>query len=205
MCTLSLLYGFLKEWQTLIGSILALCAAFLTIRVMRGQIRLDENRHKDLSARRKMAARAQMPDALSDIVTYARNCCVHFLEDGDQPIQPVAALNSLKGVIEFIDDEESERTFKLVSWFQVQNARMKDRSKYKEANLDDSLYDVVLLVAYANSLFDYARNQIGDAESGEPSKNDMHAALRNAISTEIWASNDERLSGLYAHIERRHN
>jgi len=205
MCTLSLFYEFLKEWQTLIGSILALIAAFVTIRVMGRQIRIDENRHKDLLARRKMAARAQMPDALSGIVVYVRECCKYLLEGGDIPSPPIASLNSLKEVIEFIDDKESEKTFTLVSWYQVQNARLISIDKYKKTHLDDLLYDVVLLLAYANYLFEYARNEDENTASEKPSKIEMHTAIKSAISTEIWASDDDRLSGLRAHIDRRHS
>lgn len=119
---------FLKEWQTLIGALIALAAALWTIRIMRNQTNAAEKRHQQQLARKAMAARAQMPDALSEICTYTGSVSGYVLVGNKQdlPVPPIAAVMTLKQVIEHIEDTAAQRTFELVSWYQIQQARVSD-------------------------------------------------------------------------------
>ena len=61
----------LKEWQTLLAGVIALGAAFWTIRTMQKQMADADRRHREQHERRKFSMHAQMPDALSAICAYA--------------------------------------------------------------------------------------------------------------------------------------
>lgn len=67
---LSAAYEWVYRWQTLVGAILALIVAVVTIFVMHGQRRDETDRHREAQRRKKLAARAQMPDALSELSAY---------------------------------------------------------------------------------------------------------------------------------------
>lgn len=113
------------EWQTLVGALLAMLAAWLTIRVMRRQMQAEADRHDKAVRRKGLAARAQMPDALSELGLFVRGCAEHLTgRIGSLPSEPVTATTALKQVIEFIEDGAAARTFELVSWYQVLRSRM---------------------------------------------------------------------------------
>lgn len=219
------IYGFLKDWQTLLGAVLALCAAIGTIKMMsktakadakrhneqideiRRQANLEETRHRELLERKRLAARAHMPDALSTICEYVRLVIRHLTGQNSGPLkEPTAALTSLKQAIEHIDTDAAIRTFELVSWYQVQKARRENlRNQPRNPELSDHLYDSVLFYAYANSLFEYARNQGNSASITKPTRQEMNNAFANAVDFEFRVNNEELLEPLAAHIERRHD
>ncbi|PYB77579.1 hypothetical protein [Rhizobium wuzhouense] len=196
--------SFLSEWQTLLGALIALVAALWTIRIMSQQSRGEEMRHAASLERKKLAARAQMPDALSGMAQYVRSCCLSLLEGAEKPQPPLIELSTLKGVIEHIDDLEAAKTFALVSWYQVQNARIQDARKLKEVERNDRIYDAVLLFAHVNALFDYARNEGRVAKSGKPSREEMKTAFKNALSLEATIGKRDQLQGVMELINRRH-
>lgn len=98
--TLEAVYKTLSEWQTLIGAVLALVAALWTVHEMRKQTRGDETRHRNELLRKKLAARAQMPDALSEMSEYVRKSCEYLVSGVAKPTAPVGATSTLKAVIE---------------------------------------------------------------------------------------------------------
>lgn len=177
----------LSEWQTLLGALIALGAALWTIRIMSKQSRGEEMRHAASLERKKLAARAQMPDALSGMAQYVRSCCLSLLEGAEKPQSPLVEISTLKGVIEHIDD-----------------SRIQDDRKLKEVERNDRIYDAVLLFAHVNALFDYARNEGRVAQSGKPSRAEMMTAFKNALSLEATIGKRDQLQGVIELINRRH-
>lgn len=198
--------GWLYHWQTLVGAILALAAALWTIRVMRKQMQAEEERHLYALRRKKMAARAQMPDALSELSAYMRRCADRIKGATDAlPDEPVAAVSALKQVIEFIDDDAAARTFQLVSWYQVFRARnAHDVHNPAHPNFPEQLYDAALLQAYINSLYEYARNEADEVDNAEPSREAVIDGLKNAFDLVYMAGHRQLFAGVYPIIERRH-
>ncbi|WP_261318072.1 hypothetical protein [Rhizobium leguminosarum] len=132
--TFQSVYDFILAWQTLIGSLLALGAALWTVWAMHDQARSDDTRHQNDRARKKMAARARTPDALSEMSAYVRSAGKSLVIDEKRPLPPVAALTTLKDTIEHIDTKQAEQTFELVSWYQVQHSRLMGSDKPKKSN-----------------------------------------------------------------------
>lgn len=197
---------FLKDWQTLVGALLALFAAIWTIQVIRQQAADEKKRVQNQLNRKKMAARAHMPDALSGICAYAEGVG-HYLTEQipGEPEAPTSALADLKLAVEHIDDAAAARTFELLSFYQVQRARLEGaRSRGRVFREDDLMYDIVLLQAYVNSLFEYARNEVLDVSTSRPSRSEMQTACRAVFSFVHISRNEHRYAGLNERIERRH-
>ena len=196
-------YLFAKDWQTLIGALIALCAAYLTIRQMRRQAEDDTQRHENLFNRKKMASRARIPDALSGICQYAEETG-RFLtgQINDMPEAPIPSIETLKQVIEHIDDDAAERSFELMSWYQVQRARLQG---YSDPQHDvGPLYDIVLLQAYVNSLFDYGRNEAKSVPVEPPTRDEMKTAKNNVFELHYVMAHEEQFTHLDERILKRH-
>jgi len=204
MTFLTYVYNFLNAMQTLIGSILAVVAAIVTVWEMRRQTRGDETRHWGDLARKKMAARARMPDALSEMSAYVRGAGKSLVSEEKRPLPPVAALTTLKDVIEHIDTKQAEQTFELVSWYQVQHSRLMGSDKPKQIERDDMLYDLALLQTQINRLFDYARNEPEQKRPEKPSREEMAGSLKNALTVQVWAMKNDDFKGVLEIIARRH-
>ncbi|MDX0439142.1 hypothetical protein [Sinorhizobium medicae] len=205
MTFFAFVYSFLNTWQTLIGSILAVIAAIVTVWEMRRQSRGDETRHQNELARKKMSARARMPDALSEMSAYVRNAAKSLVLGENRPLPPVAAMTTLKDVIEHIDTKQAERTFELVSWYQVQHSRLIGSDKPKKIERDEMLYDLALLQTQINRLFDYARNEPEQKRPEKPSSDEMAGSLKNAVTVQVWAMENDDFKGVIEIINRRHN
>lgn len=202
--TLESAYQTLLQWQTLLGAVLALAAALWTVHEMRKQTRGDETRHNNELLRKKLAARAQMPDALSEMSKYVRESCDYLVSGKAKPDAPVAATSTLKAVIEHIDTKEAEKTFDLVSWYQVQHVRLIGAKKPKPIETAEMLYDAALLQTKVNRLFDYARNEPEQVRPEEPSEEEMIGSLKNAVTLEVWAIKNGDFSEAVEIIKRRH-
>ena len=198
------IYDWVFAWQTLVGAIIALIAAVLTIGVMRKQMMHETTRHNDAQSRKRLAARAQMPDSLSELGAYVRGCAARLMEREEAlPPKPTDAISSLKEVIEFIDDDAAKRTFELVSWYQVFSARMShDIPTPDNAAFPDRQCDAALLQAYINSLFEYARNEGDEVDTSEPSREEMVAALKNAFTLAHMMQHEDQYAGVKKIIER---
>ncbi len=114
-------------------------------------------------------------------------------------------MQTLKEVIEHIDDNEARKTFELVSWFQVQHVRLTNRERRDHGvEFDDLLYDTTLLQEYINRLFDYARNEEQSTAIRKAPRREMTDALKNVVGMEAWMTQQNRLLGVLAIINRRH-
>jgi hypothetical protein len=194
---------FIKEWQTLIGALLAIFVAMRTIKVLNLQTLNETNRHLDHQRRKGLAARAEMPDALSEISAYLRAAGEFLIEERtDKPETPSSALSTLKRSIEHLEDGAAKRTFELISFYQVQNVRMENSGGH--SSLDDMTYDVIKLQALTNSLFDYARNEERSVEASDLTREEMAVALKNAFRLENRVPLEEEFQLIDKIINRRH-
>lgn len=200
------LYSCIKGWQTLISALIALAAAYVTIRTMRNATKLEIERNKNSQRRKLMAARAEMPDALSEMSTYTQDVAEYLMKpEMELPDAPDISVASLKRIIEFIDDYEAEQVFKLMSFYQVHRARLQaNKPRPRPSELDDRFYDLVLLRAYINSLFDYARNERVAKIYSEPTKAEMQDAFTNVISLKLRISTEGKFLKLNEMINNLH-
>lgn len=204
----------LERWQTMVTGLLALGAAWWTITVIREQIALQrtemnahEARLQDAQRSKLFSVRAHMPDALSEITTYARRC-MSYLHGGETtlPTQPSEAMNKIKDAIEYVDGETSASLFELISHYQVYNSRIVsysiDKTKY---DFSEKMYDTALLHALVDRMYDYARGEIEYVKSGKPSKKEMISSLRQAVGLAEYLSNEGDFEVLIKTIDRRHS
>lgn len=200
------IHDWVFAWQTLVGAVIALIAALWTIGVMRKQMKDETTRHNDAQRRKRLAARALMPDALSELGAYVRGCAARLMGSAEAlPEEPTHAISSLKGVIEFIDDDAAQRTFDLVSWYQVFRARMSHEIPTPgNAAFPDRQWDAALLQAYINSLFEYARNEDDEVDTSKPSREEMVEALKNAFTLVHMVQHEDHYVEVKKIIERRH-
>jgi len=133
------------QWETLFTGVVALVAAFFTIRGLRQQIDQTQKLADDQRRRRARAARATLPLALSQLAQYATTCIQelhdlrpYFRSDGSLdrtkgeqrfttwrlPHLPDSILSSLKECIEFVDDEPAQAIVDLIGHLQVQSSRV---------------------------------------------------------------------------------
>ncbi|MGO7266132.1 hypothetical protein [Rhizobium johnstonii] len=202
--TFESVYKALSEWQTLIGAVLALGAALWTVREMRKQTRGDETRHTNELLRKKLAARAQMPDALSELSEYVRASCRYLVSDEARPTAQIAGTSTLKAVIEHIDTKEAEKTFDLVSWYQVQHSRLMGSKSPKAIETAEMLYDAALLQTKIDRLFDYARNEEEEVRPEKPSQEEMISSLKTAVTVKVWATKKDDFAAVIEIIKKRH-
>ncbi|MGO7306898.1 hypothetical protein ACCS91_23695 [Rhizobium ruizarguesonis] len=194
----------LSEWQTLIGAILALGAALWTVHEMRKQTRGDETRHANDLLRKKLAARAQMPDALTELNEYVRASCRYLVSDEGKPTAPIEGTNTLKAVIEHIDTKEAEKTFDLISWYQVQRSRLMASKNPKPIETAEMLYDAALLQTKIDRLYNYARNEKEEPLPEKPSQDEMFGSLKSAVTVKVWAMKNDDFADVIEIIKRRH-
>ena len=203
------------EWQTLIAGTIALFAAWLTVRTIRQQIKLqqsqieeDKRRYADAQLSKKWAARAGMPDALSTLCEYTR-ACVTYLSIADDnrqiPDAPAEAIGVIKSSIQYVDPESAHKLFELIEHYQVHNTRL---SAYKEENdhpeNDMRIYDAVKLRCLVDRLFEYARNEVDVVPAVEINRADMVTALRSCVGLAEYVGNEVRFAGVLDIINMRY-
>lgn len=180
--------GFLYHWQTLVAGLLALLGAFITVYVIRQQIDNQKTQYHDAIKRREWAARARMPDALSEICRYTEDATAIINNTNiNMPQLPEHGISELKSVIEHIEQNASRRVFKLLSHYQVQQSRLarflEERSTGRINAIEsrERLYDIAILRALTNSLYDYARDQVQTGPDNELSRADISEGLSNSV------------------------
>lgn len=210
------------RWQTLLGALIALAAAIPTIRQLSHQIKLqrqaielqgrqieaESERHREASNRRGLAVRAQMPDALSGLLDYARGCLAYEMRDTqERPKTPSEEIGVLKQGIEFVDNVTSVAIFDLVSFYQVHNARLYslgELGRDGDRERSERQYDTVRLAHYTLRLFEYARNEALSVSVAPPTRQDMVSALKNIVGLAHYLDREEDYAALVALIEKRH-
>jgi len=175
------------EWQTLLGSSLAVVAAWFTIRAMKRQMAQVETHRTDEIKRKHNAARIGMPFAVSKVSAWCQDLANLLLEekhlttfDGimglpyEEFVNRTLQLINLKPVTlddsvvlrfrdfteTLVDDVDVKHMIELVSRIQILQARwaaFNGEQILAEERLLSLLFDVAV-VAYLNeSLFNHAR------------------------------------------------
>jgi hypothetical protein len=166
-----------KDYQTLITGIVGSVIALATLAVLWHQ-------HQSALERKRLSLRAYMPDALSALSKYCRNCFEHIntKSEKDFPTIDPAHINIFKEAIEFNDTVSAKELYEIINFYQVTNARMegflRDGSQY---TIVQRQYDLVWLNALILNLFDHARStDIKEkVPSLEPTKDNMLSSLRS--------------------------
>lgn len=173
----------ISEWQTLIGSLVAIGAAFVGGGYINRQIHQADRLEAERLRRRLLAARAVLPLALSTLSRYTRDCATELQRAlgtmrGDTlgrsetlgfPPPPATAIASLTEVIEASgDDRISLPVSDLLSRLQVQSARLaglEDRGPERivtARELRDHLLGTAEVEARVSSMYEYARRERDD-------------------------------------------
>lgn len=193
-------FGWVYDWQTLIGALFATGAAIITVIVMHQQNLEARQREAEASQRKALAARARMPNALRDLIDFCEQCASKIVnEDSKLPDEPIAALEDLKLAIEFIDLDKAEQLFDLLSHYQVVTSRFDDYIRSWSAT---GLYDVAKLHYYTSRLFSYARGRESSYEGGE--RKLITRSFNTMVSLETRINNKDLFSEARELLERRH-
>jgi hypothetical protein len=172
-----------------------LIAAFATIKIIRRQIDLQSAQFDDTQERKKWAARARIPGALSEIGSFARNVATNILSEiATSPTEPTHAVDALINSMPYQEKNAADRIAKLVEHYQVHNARLKSHMSPEpiqhigQAHNSKMLYDTALLKTYADSLFEYGRRESDIGPINDPTCKEILAGLTNAIGLAniIW-------------------
>jgi hypothetical protein len=183
ICTdMQCVVDWLYTWQTLISGVLALGAAAMTVGLLRIQIEDERARHRSQRIAKTLAARATLPDALSDIARYTRECMAYLVgKRAEPPLAPADGIAAIKGAIEFCDGDPATALFALASYYQVQRARLAEHRVRRGPENLDRMRDCAHLRALSDRLFDYARGEGLDVRTGRPDPEEVVRALGQIV------------------------
>lgn len=213
---------FIYRYQTMLAAVVALGTAAVGARAIFVQMRHAEQLAADARERRMDGARAMMPLALSQIVSYAdasaqtvnqlrAQCVVHLMPKPtlippEVTAFPDAALQTLRDAIENGNSELSGDVSLLLARLQVQRARVaevvdqalgKGRAGHSvfDLNLETYIIDSAEIYARSSALFDYARRL-----SAHTTKIDNQAVER---SLNLLGFDDFTDDGMYERVRSR--
>ncbi|MDF2367230.1 hypothetical protein [Sneathiella sp.] len=205
----------LYKWQTLAAGLIALvgalCAAGWTVHKINKQINLqkesfdeDKRRHNEAIMRKELVARAELPDALTEILKFASNIvteCVEKLENGkknndegteifqkidykkllSQP--PKNSINIIKTCIEYANADYAPYLLRLVLEYQINNARLSDRSEtiMSSDRINGHIADAAFMYYLVELIFPYARGQNTTVPKDAKDPKKIKAAVFNSI------------------------
>lgn len=207
------------DWQQLLGSVLALGAAFLGAYYLRQQIKLAQDQETERQRRRFAAARSVLPLTLSSLTNYATRCAallrsIHSQANGQNvpysalngrvlPILPRGLSRDLPAMIEASDAATGSAISSLLGLVQYQHSRLEGLLAAQSAthlvllsNIEQYLIDTAEVLAKVNALFDFARGEASQIPS-KPTRQKMHSALYllgvdNTTYPDIYATVDRR-------------
>ena len=200
-----------QEWQILIAGMIALAAAFAggayiteQIRALNSQVsrqfEASQNLENERRLRKFAAARAVLPLTLNNLCEYASRCGAalktmlgHQLDEKipneieipDLPTLPKDAIDELRNVVEFGDEQISEAAATLIGEIHYKTARLKNLWQEYRApghhvtpvlNVESKVLDMALIYARGIALFDYARRETEEVP-GDPRQHYVVAAL----------------------------
>lgn len=200
-----------QEWQILIAGMVALAAAFVggayiteQIRALNSQVsrqfEASQNLENERRLRKFAAARAVLPLTLNNLCEYASRCGAalktmlgHQLDEKipneieipDLPTLPKDAIDELRNVVEFGDEQISGAAATLIGEIHYKTARLKNLwQEYRApghhvtpvSNVESQVLDMALIYARGIALFDYARGETEEVP-GDPRQHDVVAAL----------------------------
>lgn len=175
----------LNRYQTLLAGIAALVAASASVFYLRRQIAQADQHRQDQILRDRAAARTVLPIALSSICTYAARSIESLKARqaghlSEMPNIPIEALEQLVATVRTLKVEHVIPFAKIAQQMQIHNSRvskLKGGEPMAETNFHEYLLDAVEIYARASSLFDFARIEAEDLQSGLFA-DEMRSALR---------------------------
>jgi len=207
----------IKEYQTLLAGLIALFCAAGTVIAIFHQIRSRETIAEQQRSRRSFATRSVLPNALTQLCSYADDS-VTFMSilrrEANQrrapdqqlpglrppPEIPTDSVGIIRECIEHADQEPAKEMADLLSKLQIQNTRMVGTQAQLRANilpaihsLDDYLLDALEIFARASALFEYARRETDEVPNGIDYENMTNAANLCGIREHEFRSVHERM------------
>lgn len=168
----------LNRYQSLLGALATLAAAFLAFYAVQRQIAQNDRLDLERRAREAEAARAVLPLTLSMISTYAMKC-IEIMRDEiphgpplttprsiEFPSFPDDVVRTLQDNIRHEQPGTARQIADLIKNAQIQNSRLSqlhldlptiNTNDYKMLRLQQGLFDACSLYARASQLFDHAR------------------------------------------------
>lgn len=180
------LRDFFFNWQTLIGGVFALIAAWIALKGVQAQIRqskIESDRlrakDQDVAEREEQAAKAILPLALSELSQYAEDCIrllsVYVVpatrtppqvpDHLDAPEIPPGAIEALQNSIRHAKPEHADKMAALIMKLQVQHSRLSgDLVRYRgrqfsQLNGTSWMIDAADVYASVATLYAYARKE----------------------------------------------
>lgn len=173
------LIDWLCNWQTFVAALIAVVAAWFTIRATREQIAQNAEHHRDIIERRCLSIRASMPMALNSLCEFCRESFDYLLTGNTPPERPTEAIAVFTSGIEFVDLETARSMFELVSFYQVFIARLGGyRYEHGSFEEDERVYDLVKFHAHVLRFFEYARNESSAVIMSDISREEMRVSHR---------------------------
>ena len=156
---LAAVFGYIREWQIIIASLLILLSGAIFIKAIGRQIKLQEFKSEERRQRLGRVYRASMPEDLDAIGSYAIRssqvmCEAALIVDAKEagtlnssakgrqgrmrcPILPDRVLENLKGLVENLDDDGAEPIAELVVCYHTQHASLASAlENFNQANIE---------------------------------------------------------------------
>lgn len=174
--------AWLYDWQTLVGGILAVIASLIGGGLLWYQIHLQRKQMKQEDRRRAIAARIPMAKALSETHVYLRGCYEAWAakKPETRPDQPLGAMGVIMNAATNVDEETFKTINRLISLFQVFEARVTTTGKVRPSNiLDMMIVDIADMAYQTNRLYEFARMEPGvnHVDYAKPKRADLQQRL----------------------------
>ena len=200
----------LKEWQTLAAGLLAVIAAIGTMCVVWKQLNFQKRQSKERLRRRQLACRAALPDDLSTIIGYLKDCSCAVTTALLQKLEPEAkrtviespkledrVIKNLQDLIEHIVDERNAIAIaEILRIYQIQYSRLSWMlAKFNhpnrngivtittKQNIEDVVPCIVKLFLHVESAFPFSRNEVETIPKLQIREEDSDRAL---FALELW-------------------
>lgn len=198
--------AFLFEWQTLVGALTALLAAWLTVKMIRGQISEDTKRYNDSLERKGNAWRARLPDAIADVSEYAQGCFSQLVANPDKTLDimyPHESMESIKSSIEYLNPTEAKMLIELVVFAQIHRTRLAGHRVGGDITpASYRAYDCVLLYHLAVRTLNFARGGIAPGSTEIPINTMYQELHRMHVNTSMY--NPELICDVQEKINSHH-
>lgn len=160
---------FLRDWQTLVGSVIACLAAFVTVVYIRRQIIESKNQFELSSNLERNSERIMMPNYLIDISKYISLCMnvlaarfygkpelvtfdIEFL-----PYESLRKISMIGAMYANLRPDVFESIKDIIYRMQYMTARMGDHSVMSRSYICENYCQFIYCKAIINSMFDFAR------------------------------------------------
>jgi hypothetical protein len=166
----------LREWQSLVAGLLAICAAVIGGLFVWGQSRATARHNREIRRAKFQSARAVLPLVLSELTAWVSQTIFDLkrfysgvekpeLEAHTWPEISENLISQLREVIEFSANNDLDLyIIDIIQQIQIVRSRMshlRTRERNRARNgmqLDDHIFDLLMLSAWLDGLFHYARS-----------------------------------------------